>query len=161
MYSFVVIRYLFNLIRFFSLFSRLSRNWLTSSTFSLVRTKAMRITNTCSAQCKWKKKHFFVKRMWAKNHEAHNILGKVNGGLLSETLDLFSLSSKIEIKGNVEFWVWFLSKTKISNFKSLTKNRFRNSFNVILMTKLKSKWDKSQLEYQQQHYAFDYNVSKS
>ena len=83
----------------FSLFfSRLSRNWLTSSTFSLVRTKAMRITNTCSAQCKWKKTHFFVKRMWAQNHEAHNILGKVNGGLLSETLNLFRLSSKIEIK---------------------------------------------------------------
>ena len=46
----------------FSLFfSRLSRNWLTSSTFSLVRTKAMRITNTCSAQCKWKKTHFLSK----------------------------------------------------------------------------------------------------
>ena len=57
----------------FSLFfSRLSRNWLTSSTFSLVRTKAMRITNTCSAQCKWKK-HIFLSKECEQRTMRHKI----------------------------------------------------------------------------------------
>ena len=54
--------------------------------------------------------------MWAKNHEAHNILGKNNGGLLSEILNLFRLSSKIEIN------VWFLSKKYPTSTKSTDFN---------------------------------------
>ena len=74
----------------FSLFfSRLSRNWLTSSTFSLVRTKAMRITNTCSAQCKWKK-HIFLLKEYEQRTMRHkifwemlcNILGAIHKGPL-------------------------------------------------------------------------------
>ena len=60
----------FRLIGWFLFCFRLSLSWLTNSTYLLVRTKVMKITNTCSTQCKYSRGNlvmpifvFFVKTL--------------------------------------------------------------------------------------------------